>query len=373
MTPTHKTLDGIQYLRWWAAAIVLIYHLLRLDIPSFVSSPYKLVVAGNLGVQIFFVISGFIITIICLDSRNRAKLSAGSFAVRRMVRIVPIMWVAAACYFLLRYFGTGTFDWASTWRTLLLWPDGSMEFGLLWTLRLEMFFYFLFALSFLVDRRFWPILAIWFIAPIAMRLASPLDIARSEGPDTPTWIYLMGHQVGANIQFGLGMVLGLLYNKRHPIFEYSIGGGAWTVAAGSILVLAANESIPVLQSATLPGIILASMTCVFLVYLSIIVRPAASVFERISLLLGSASYSIYLFHALVLLVLAYIANRLQITSPVWLIAVLMATVAIVVPVAIHLLFEKPLIALLRTFTEAPLRPKDAKNRLTVSGESNNQT
>ena len=117
MASLQKTLDGIQHLRWWAAAIVVLYHLSRLDIPSFADLPYRLAIAGNLGVQIFFVISGFIITIICLDSENKAKLSPGVFATRRLTRIVPIMWIATGSYFLLRYLGTGTFDWVATCRT----------------------------------------------------------------------------------------------------------------------------------------------------------------------------------------------------------------------------------------------------------------
>lgn len=355
----HGTVEGIQHLRWWAAAMVVGFHSLKVREILGMADPasFKFVTAGNLGVQIFFVISGFIITIVCLDRQNNAKLAMSTFALRRFIRIVPIMWVATLLYFAMKYVGTGVFDWPSTWRTFLLWPIGPMEFGALWTLRLEMFFYLLFGIVFLVDRRLWPIIALWFAAPIVVRLIDSPSLTGVQYEDNLVWVYLMGHQVGANIQFGLGVILGLLHNRRHAIYRYAIPGGAWTVGVLALGVLMLTETVPALQAPSLPAILVTSVLCGWLVYASIIARPTAGLFNRLSRLLGDASYSIYLFNGAVLLAMTYVLGRTGwMMGPNWLYGTLAGTLAVSACVAVHLLIEKPMTAWLRSRWEDKKEP-----------------
>ena len=85
-----KTYQNIQALRFFAAFLVLVMHAAlyaseRLD-PSYTSFIWD---AGSTGVDIFFIISGFVITI---SSRRLLHADDGwrTFALRRILRVVPL-------------------------------------------------------------------------------------------------------------------------------------------------------------------------------------------------------------------------------------------------------------------------------------------
>ena len=81
-------LDGVRGL---AISIVLIYHFLIILPPSgdFEKALMHLVNFGALGVELFFVLSGFLITGILFDSKNRAGYFR-NFYMRRFLRIFPL-------------------------------------------------------------------------------------------------------------------------------------------------------------------------------------------------------------------------------------------------------------------------------------------
>ncbi|MDO4637397.1 MAG: acyltransferase [Lautropia sp.] len=76
-TSSSKTLYSLQALRFIAAALVLVSH---------IRNEYGLSPFGSSGVDIFFVISGFIIHYVTRDG-------APQFFVRRLIRIVPLYWL----------------------------------------------------------------------------------------------------------------------------------------------------------------------------------------------------------------------------------------------------------------------------------------
>src|ERR1700712_829287 len=91
-TPIHSgaartQLLSIQYLRGFAALSVLITHALQWPLPELNMALLK---TGRLGVEVFFVISGFIITIIAGDG----PFSPKTFLSRRAFRIIPTYWAA---------------------------------------------------------------------------------------------------------------------------------------------------------------------------------------------------------------------------------------------------------------------------------------
>src|SRR5258708_34799135 len=85
-TPRDEVLS-IQYLRGLAALSVLVTHALQWPLAEMNIALLK---TGRLGVEVFFVISGFIITTIAGDGRFNPK----EFLVRRAFRIVPAYWAA---------------------------------------------------------------------------------------------------------------------------------------------------------------------------------------------------------------------------------------------------------------------------------------
>lgn len=150
-------LCNIQVLRAAAAAMVLVHHLRDPFLPAL---PW--LSGGNVGaagVDIFFVISGFIIML----SAAQRPLEPGRFLVQRAVRIVPLYWlfllVAGAMLASgLRPIGISDADAtaANLLRSMLFLPfersHGALMplIGVGWTLNFEAFFYLLFGAALLL-------------------------------------------------------------------------------------------------------------------------------------------------------------------------------------------------------------------------------
>ncbi len=142
-------LQSIQALRAIAATSVILVHI------PFIGK-------GAFGVDIFFVISGFIICYI-------SSLNSDDFLLKRVFRIVPLYWLGTFGVFLLAlvvpaWLNATTANLTDLAKSLFLIPykreDGG-TFPMLflgWTLEYEMFFYFAFGLA-LVFFKKWTSLA----------------------------------------------------------------------------------------------------------------------------------------------------------------------------------------------------------------------
>jgi exopolysaccharide production protein ExoZ len=106
---------------------------------------------GIFGIDLFFVISGFILSTIVLRSRERPGMHAASeFLKRRLIRIFPIYWVFAAIT-LLRVLHTHQTLKIHYLPSILLFPSAVypgwwMLVPVAWTLVFEMFFYYVLSL-----------------------------------------------------------------------------------------------------------------------------------------------------------------------------------------------------------------------------------
>jgi len=129
------TFYTLQFLRFIAALLVLLFHL------GIVHSGYK-------GVDIFFVISGFIMyEKLFLPARPRAF----TFFVNRLTKIFFLYWLILLLLYIVRPF---TIDF-SLLNTLLLLPGHHQILGVSWTLSFELYFYFLIgSVAYLVPERY---------------------------------------------------------------------------------------------------------------------------------------------------------------------------------------------------------------------------
>lgn len=130
------TITNIQALRALAAILVVVYHI-------------RSIFVGRFGVTIFFVISGFIV---CYISQKRVD----NFFAHRLIRIVPLYWVATLGIFFISLIAPSLLNTGDTSVLHLakslsfipyLRPNGKVEplLFLGWTLNYEMFFYVVFA------------------------------------------------------------------------------------------------------------------------------------------------------------------------------------------------------------------------------------
>ncbi|WP_076068892.1 acyltransferase family protein [Sphingomonas montana] len=147
MAATPK-LNGIQALRGVAAVAVILYHVARhLDRAHGTPALMRIFQAGHAGVDLFFVLSGFIILFVHgRDIGRPARLP--HYARQRLTRVWPIYWVALAATVVLAMLGTtGPPDPARLiWSVTLLPSAQPPVLGLAWSLRFEIVFYAIFAL-----------------------------------------------------------------------------------------------------------------------------------------------------------------------------------------------------------------------------------
>ena len=148
----------IQILRGVAASMVVCYHYAGLQANRGVDVPSWLQQFGASGVDIFFVISGFIMMMSQLDTGGAA---AKRFLLRRAARIVPLYWVLTPMAFLAAVLVspgglTAERGVVTLGRSLLFLPydraltsrlDEAYVLPMAWTLTFEWFFYLIFALA----------------------------------------------------------------------------------------------------------------------------------------------------------------------------------------------------------------------------------
>ena len=156
--PTHvPALDGV---RGVAVMLVFISHfhwILSKKTGYSQVTPWKFInrtfEAGFLGVDIFFVLSGFLITSLLLkDHANKQPGMVGRFYKRRALRLLPALYALLIVDFFVAWLESARMDfqWRTTWRALLylnnwnvVWNfrDSRNDLGHLWSLGIEEQFY----------------------------------------------------------------------------------------------------------------------------------------------------------------------------------------------------------------------------------------
>jgi peptidoglycan/LPS O-acetylase OafA/YrhL len=179
--PTYAT---VQMLRGIAASGVVLFHLLPFEQKYLAGAsivPAGLVI-GQAGVDIFFVISGFIVTITS-EGRDGGAGPAIGFLRRRLLRIYPTYWVYFALLAAVHALAPGLMNQHATappslLDSFLLLPSASPPLLLVaWTLTFELYFYLVFAVLLwaVPRRRLGGVLLGWaaVIVAVRLRLAPP--------------------------------------------------------------------------------------------------------------------------------------------------------------------------------------------------------
>lgn len=159
-----SSLPSLQVLRALAALGVVFYHLDPGPQAAGWRHLYQVLFArGHIGVDLFFVISGFIM-VWTAPTESGVRPALG-FLVRRVFRVVPLYWLMTLVW----VYGVSHAGWPQLRQSLLFYPiDTSMPmvFGFPalfvgWTLNYEMYFYLSLALGLLFARSRWVVLALY--------------------------------------------------------------------------------------------------------------------------------------------------------------------------------------------------------------------
>ncbi|SEK57823.1 Peptidoglycan/LPS O-acetylase OafA/YrhL, contains acyltransferase and SGNH-hydrolase domains [Bosea lupini] len=295
--------QAIQVLRGVAALLVVIGHAIH-ETQAMGSALGRAPLDGSLlrwstGVDIFFVISGFIMV---YSSTQLFERPGGwrSFLWRRFVRIVPLYWLLTTLLLLgalvaPRLLNVPIDDWRHVLASYLFIPSlrapGEIRpvMALGWTLNLEMFFYVLFACTLALPMR----LAVPVLTAILAVLAG-VGLAFE-----PTQVQLAFWTQSIILEFAFGCLLALAY----------LGGlrlGAPTALVLACAGMAGLVQWPALADQQWPDALRWGVPALMIVSAAALHRGASAARGRpsrllgVAVLLGNASYSLYLVHPFVL-------------------------------------------------------------------------
>ncbi len=294
------------------------------------------------GVDVFFVISGFVI-VHASASLFGTRGGAGRFLRRRLSRIVPLYWIMTACFLLVLWFARKTIHGdVATPRVIaasflfIPWPrpDGVMQpaFGLGWTLNYEMFFYVVFTPFFLLRRN---------LAIFGVMLALSGFVLL--GQFSPMSNAQLGYWCNPIIlEFCAGMLLA----------QMLAGGMLLPLPVRILLPLAAIALLHMFAAAGAQTRPLAFGIPACMLVAAAVLAPApnaVSRFMRLLIRLGDASYAMYLVHPFIMRGLSVLLHGIHAHSERCGIMYMLAGLAMAQCVAlmVNLLLERKLTLLLR--------------------------
>ncbi len=157
-----KTIYGIQFLRGICALLVVWNHSYNWvdDIDRYARLGSRMFKFGFVGVDLFFIISGFIIVLV---TQNQKDQQATIFLIKRFFRVVPLAWICLLAYGLFSGFSlTQIFSDKNFIKGLLFIPTKPLDppsfgygyLGVLWTLSYEILFYVCFAVAMLINGKY---------------------------------------------------------------------------------------------------------------------------------------------------------------------------------------------------------------------------
>jgi exopolysaccharide production protein ExoZ len=314
----HKNLY-IQNLRGYAATLVVVDHaLLRQANFGTLSKGIEFVAndLGAMGVHIFFVISGFIMMFNTFESFNRAG-APGRFMLARIKRIVPLYYAATIVAIAISNRGnSAAYRWSDIALSMAFMPSHvhmhsvAAEYlypvlGVGWTLNYEMFFYLLFAIALLFTRRSGTLfLTCTLLLLIAMgsglRQFSQYSIGASITFDI---FYYFTRDI--MLYFLFGIIIAILARKGWMPSRTIPTPALWGCIFGIFGIFLYDYLLPgehpVWRSA------FAMIVAIVSVALCVVAIPGKP--DGLSVKLGDASYSIYLFHGFLMSAIASLWQR----------------------------------------------------------------
>ncbi len=333
----------IDVLRGVAALLVVFYHVIEVgEWKSFPISGFALLPRiGWVGVDLFFVISGFVIGKTAMEGFARGGDWRAAYAERRIRRILPLYLATLAIYLFLIQPGLLLAGWNSLVHIGMhllfvhnFWPEthGSIN-GPNWSVALEMQFYALmfFAAPWLSRSSWVKVLIVWVGVAVAWRFGTTL--VWPAGSVSPHVQMIASTQLpGVLDQFAAGIALAKLASLGHLNYtrvRMLTWGVAGAVLLGTAWLLlwprASYWNFPLmvifwrtLLSAGFAALLACAIMCPMSKLVSVLSKPFRY--------LGEISYGIYLWHLIVL-------SALFKLTPLRDASLLFATVAITVVLA----------------------------------------
>lgn len=317
MSKAFDKLDWVQALRGGAALMVVLSHGrdYLIGTPGYPEIE-RVLVAGAMGVDLFFIVSGFIMVYSTKDTGSTLA-DVKDFAVKRFCRVWPTYTVVTVLWVLIaedgaRYFASAA-NWLTFFKSIFFIPVKDLAplyfapiIPLGWTLNFEMYFYAIFAVSLFFGRYRSGVMICWVVATVIVFpvIAKTLSMNPFHYYEfRPNYLNLMANSI--ILEFVAGALVARLYlagrvriASRAVAFNFiscSVGFAIWwnfNSVGGQHGI--AGWGLPLLL--VFMSVALASKTINIKV-------------PRVLVWLGEISYSLYLTHYLTRIVLDRIVSR----------------------------------------------------------------
>lgn len=339
----------IQFLRFFAALAVVAFHALGLAPKGYEVGESMLSLAlsyGGRGVDLFFVISGFII----FYTTQGAALTPAGFLRRRVERIVPLYFFVILAFTLLSLTWPAIFatpGWYTPRHILkslafISFTDGEPPvIAVGWSLEYEMYFYLAVALLMALTRNVWRNIVVIFSA---LAIVGQLP---GVGAALGNYAFFTDPMI---LEFVLGVIAG------HLFVHQRIG---WPMLLATAAAFAA-----VLVGDPFNRAIVAGIPAVCLVTAAAFVsrtRISPSWPERALARLGDASYSIYLAQVETVALAGIAAAQVLPAIPPLVLLAVTSCIVVALGLLLNTLVERPLLELCRGLRSA------RRNRVALSG------
>jgi len=290
---------NIQALRAIAANGVLISHLFIVEQKyshggAVLSANAHL---GAFGVDLFFVISGFIMATIARNASWR------KFLFDRAMRILPPYWfyttlILIVSFYVPAYVNSSLEHPPSVWRSYLLIPDNvGPLLAVGWTLIHEMYFYFCFALIIFLTGAFrfkmTSLLLMWTSAVICLNAVVHLNVI------SDPVVSVITHPL--TLEFIFGAAAGILIQTTRTGFAASAFVGGIIILL--VVLSLSDDALDLIDGRNWKRVVLVGAPCALIVYGLVgmeIKNKNKQTAPHWLVALGNASYSTYLSHVPVL-------------------------------------------------------------------------
>jgi len=325
-------LRGLDGLRFLAAALVVGYHFTGISTPYWGTEPSTVFPTlnevtryGFLGVEFFFIISGFVILMTAYGRKVE------DFAASRVSRLFPAYWAAVLLTLGLQYFWTSGRQ-LSPRESLLNLTMIQEAFGVqnaqgaFWTLWPELKFYLLVGVFILVGITRRRVIAFAVLWPLLAELADVTDQALLTSLLIPTYAPY----------FALGMMLFLVYRDGGDLVVW-LGVGFNLVLCLVHVTAYAGRATELVGQPVSPTVTALILLVMVLAVWAVSAGPLAGIEWRWLTVLGALTYPLYLVHGQFGFFVIDVAYD---SLPAYVVLALAVVVSLALAAAIHYLVEK---------------------------------
>jgi exopolysaccharide production protein ExoZ len=269
------TLYTLQLLRFVASLLVLFFHL-------------ELIYSGYKGVDVFFVISGFVMYYtLFLKSRP----SVFKFIINRFTKIFFLYWVALILLYIILPYKINS----SSFQTFLLIPGHYSVLGVSWSLSYELYFYFLIGtVVYLIPGKYHN--SLFFLIFLMATLITFINLTSYTLKGS-----LINFLLGSNLwEFLLGIVAAFISASHYKAIQSTIA----LIAASTSGFLLLAISIPYGHS--ISYIFYGPLSYFLVLFITVFERQIIINKKLVTLfkVLGDSSYAIYLFGPIVIIIIS---------------------------------------------------------------------